>query len=129
MAGSYANFANITFSPYEFTITFARVDHERDQREDREDEERKPRNSSQNVVAGEVRELVGDCEAHLGVREAAVEKRVPEEDALRGTDADGERIHGGRRLTHVLHADERSTCVLAPFEAADVGAERRPAGR
>jgi hypothetical protein len=26
MAGSYANFANITFSPYEFTITFARVD-------------------------------------------------------------------------------------------------------
>jgi hypothetical protein len=28
MAGSYANFANITFSPYEFTLTFARVDHE-----------------------------------------------------------------------------------------------------
>jgi hypothetical protein len=28
MAGSYANFANVTFSPYEFTLTFARVDHE-----------------------------------------------------------------------------------------------------
>ena len=28
MAGAYANFANITFSQYEFTITFARVDHE-----------------------------------------------------------------------------------------------------
>jgi hypothetical protein len=28
IAGVYANFANITFSPYEFTITFARVDHE-----------------------------------------------------------------------------------------------------
>ena len=28
MAGVYANFANITFSDYEFTITFARVDHE-----------------------------------------------------------------------------------------------------
>jgi hypothetical protein len=28
MAGVYANFANISFSPYEFTITFARVDHE-----------------------------------------------------------------------------------------------------
>jgi hypothetical protein len=28
MAGAYANFANITFSDYEFTITFARVDHE-----------------------------------------------------------------------------------------------------
>ena len=28
MAGSYSNFANITFSPYEFTLTFARVDHE-----------------------------------------------------------------------------------------------------
>jgi hypothetical protein len=28
MAGAYANFANITFSPYEFTVTFARVDHE-----------------------------------------------------------------------------------------------------
>ena len=28
LAGVYANFANITFSPYEFTITFARIDHE-----------------------------------------------------------------------------------------------------
>jgi hypothetical protein len=28
MAGAYANFANITFSPYEFTVTFARVDLE-----------------------------------------------------------------------------------------------------
>ena len=28
MAGSYANLANITFSPYEFTVTFARVDME-----------------------------------------------------------------------------------------------------
>jgi Protein of unknown function (DUF3467) len=28
MAGAYANFANITFSPYEFTVTFARVDME-----------------------------------------------------------------------------------------------------
>jgi uncharacterized protein DUF3467 len=28
IGGVYANFANITFSPYEFTLTFARVDHE-----------------------------------------------------------------------------------------------------
>ena len=28
MGGVYANFANVTFSQYEFTITFARVDHE-----------------------------------------------------------------------------------------------------
>src|SRR6476646_8879025 len=28
MAGVYANFANITFSDYEFTLTFARIDHE-----------------------------------------------------------------------------------------------------
>lgn len=28
MAGTYANFANVSFSDYEFTITFARVDHE-----------------------------------------------------------------------------------------------------
>jgi hypothetical protein len=28
MAGVYANFANISHSEYEFTITFARVDHE-----------------------------------------------------------------------------------------------------
>jgi hypothetical protein len=28
MAGVYANFANVTFSTYEFTITFARIDHE-----------------------------------------------------------------------------------------------------
>ena len=28
VGGTYANFANVSFSPYEFTITFARVDHE-----------------------------------------------------------------------------------------------------
>ena len=28
MAGVYANFANVTFSAYEFTLTFARNDHE-----------------------------------------------------------------------------------------------------
>jgi hypothetical protein len=28
MAGMYANFANVSHSDYEFTITFARVDHE-----------------------------------------------------------------------------------------------------
>jgi len=28
MAGHYANFANVSHSEYEFTITFARVDHE-----------------------------------------------------------------------------------------------------
>jgi Protein of unknown function (DUF3467) len=28
LAGTYANFANISFSEYEFTITFARIDHE-----------------------------------------------------------------------------------------------------
>ena len=28
MAGVYANFANVCHSDYEFTITFARVDHE-----------------------------------------------------------------------------------------------------
>ncbi len=28
LAGVYANFANITFSDYEFTITFARIDHD-----------------------------------------------------------------------------------------------------
>jgi len=33
LAGSYANFANITFSDYEFTITFARIDHEVDEGE------------------------------------------------------------------------------------------------
>ena len=28
LSGVYANFANISFSPYEFTVTFARIDHE-----------------------------------------------------------------------------------------------------
>ncbi|CAN5160074.1 hypothetical protein BH18ACT14_BH18ACT14_18100 [soil metagenome] len=28
LAGSYANFANVSFSDYEFTITCARIDHE-----------------------------------------------------------------------------------------------------
>lgn len=31
LAGTYANFANISFSDYEFTITFARLDHEVDE--------------------------------------------------------------------------------------------------
>ena len=28
LAGTYSNFANVSFSDYEFTITFARIDHE-----------------------------------------------------------------------------------------------------
>jgi hypothetical protein len=28
MAGHYANFANVSHSDYEFTLTFARIDHE-----------------------------------------------------------------------------------------------------
>jgi hypothetical protein len=28
IAGAYANFANISFSRYEFTLTFARIEHE-----------------------------------------------------------------------------------------------------
>ena len=28
LAGVYANFANVSFSDYEFTITFARIEHE-----------------------------------------------------------------------------------------------------
>ena len=28
LGGVYANFANVAFSDYEFTITFARIDHE-----------------------------------------------------------------------------------------------------
>ena len=31
LAGVYANFANITFSDYEFTLTFARIEHEVEQ--------------------------------------------------------------------------------------------------
>jgi hypothetical protein len=27
LAGAYANFANVSFSEYEFTLTFARIDH------------------------------------------------------------------------------------------------------
>jgi hypothetical protein len=33
MAGVYANFANISHSDYEFTLTFARVDHEIEEEE------------------------------------------------------------------------------------------------
>jgi len=33
MAGAYANFANVSHSDYEFTITFARVDHEVEEEE------------------------------------------------------------------------------------------------
>jgi hypothetical protein len=31
IAGVYANFANISFSQYEFTLTFARIEHEVEQ--------------------------------------------------------------------------------------------------
>jgi Protein of unknown function (DUF3467) len=31
LAGRYANFANVSFSDYEFTITFARIDHDVEQ--------------------------------------------------------------------------------------------------
>ena len=31
IAGAYANFANISFSQYEFTLTFARIEHEVEQ--------------------------------------------------------------------------------------------------
>ena len=31
LVGVYANFANISFSEYEFTLTFARIDHEAEQ--------------------------------------------------------------------------------------------------
>jgi hypothetical protein len=33
MAGVYANFANVSHSDYEFTVTFARVDHEVEEEE------------------------------------------------------------------------------------------------
>ena len=33
MAGVYANFANVSHSDYEFTLTFARVEHEIDDEE------------------------------------------------------------------------------------------------
>ena len=33
MAGVYANFANVSHSEYEFTVTFARVDHEVEEEE------------------------------------------------------------------------------------------------
>ena len=33
LAGSYANFANVSHSDYEFTVTFARVDHEVEEEE------------------------------------------------------------------------------------------------
>ena len=31
LAGVYANFANVSFSDYEFTVTFARIEHEVDE--------------------------------------------------------------------------------------------------
>jgi len=33
LAGVYANFANVSFSDYEFTVTFVRVDHEGEESE------------------------------------------------------------------------------------------------
>ena len=56
----------------------------------------------QRVIAREVRELVRGDEAHLSSREAAVQQRVPEDDALARPDPDRVGIRRGRLVADVL---------------------------
>ena len=63
------------------------------------------------VVARLVAELVREHEPHLGVREAAVEQRVPEEDLPRRAEAGRERVGGARVPVDVL---DRPGCCRRP---------------
>ena len=71
MGGVYANFANVSHSDYEFTVTFARVDHEVESEEvpgvvvsRRPGDAASPRRASRGDPAG------GRCDRG-GVREAS----------------------------------------------------------
>src|SRR3712207_3802392 len=84
MGGVYANFANVSHSDYEFTITFARVDHEVD-----EDEIPGVVVSRVNVSPRFMRELIDAMSDNYGrwrTREGI--KSLPETDAPRGGEGD-----------------------------------------
>jgi hypothetical protein len=74
LAGVYANFANVSFSDYEFTLTFARIDHEVEEGE-------VPGvvvarvNMSPRFV-GELMEALADCWSKYQAREAI--RNLPE---------------------------------------------------
>ena len=61
-------------------------------------------------------DLVCQHDAHLGVRERAVEHRAPEHDAARRTEADRVRIRLARRAAHVLDADGDAGDALLVLE-------------
>ena len=108
MAGVYANFANVSHSDYEFTITFARVDHEV------EDDE------VPGVVVSRValsprflRELIDAMEDNYSkwqTREGI--KNLPEfsggDERARGAQRTNEGPHNGRERVHRLEPRRRA---------------------
>ena len=76
-----------------------------------------------------MRELVAEDEAHLPGREAAVQHRVPDEDAATGPDSDGEGVRSRRLIVDLLDADGRVPGVLTRLEPADGRGQPRRADR
>ena len=108
MAGHYANFANVSHSDYEFTVTFARVDHE-------VDEEAVPGVvvSRINLSPRFMRELIDAMEDNFSkwqTREGI--KNLPEFDDGAG---------GRRELAPELHPEAQ------PLLRGRVGSEQLPA--
>ena len=75
-----------------------------------------------------VPELVGEHDVHLGGREPAVEQRVPEDDAARGADAEGERIRLARLLADRFDAEWDPVQPFGTFEPVEARDERRIVG-
>ena len=82
----------------------------------RKREEGEPGEPLRNVVTRVVADLVGEDDAHLGFREAAVDHRAPEDNLAGGAKPDGERIRLTRRPADVLDRDRDARDALLPFE-------------
>ena len=109
MAGHYANFANVSHSDYEFTITFARVDHEVDEAE------------VPGVVVSRVnlsprfmRELIDAMEDNFSKWQTREGIRELPELALRGQ-------ANARRLTGLDGAQRALSRSLPPIDVAACG--------
>ena len=90
MAGVYANFANVSHSDYEFTITFARVDHEVD-----DDEVPGVVVSRVNLSPRFMRELIDAMQDNYSKWSAR--ERIRELPETENRDEDERRGRGGRR--------------------------------
>ena len=92
-------------------------------------EHREPGEPFRQVVARVVADLVGEDDALLGGREAAVEQRVPEDDLARRAEPGGVGVRIARVAAHLLDRERDLGDALLPLEltAAAASAGRRAA--